>query len=106
VGCGGDEVSAWFGGAARDRHSATLSVPQRLKPPFSSDCCGTAEAVPLSEAFELCSNDPAHATKLHEWGTHVWGTRPSLECGLSADELPASHPFAQNAKDGAPEHLS
>jgi hypothetical protein len=53
VGGGGDEGGAWFGGAARDRHSAIVSVPQRLKPLFSSDCCGTAEAVPLSEAFEL-----------------------------------------------------
>jgi hypothetical protein len=50
VGGCGDEVSARSGGAAWDRHSAIVNVPQRLKPPFSSDCCGTAEAVPLSEA--------------------------------------------------------
>jgi hypothetical protein len=35
VGGCGDEVGAWFGGAARDRHSAIVSVPQRLKPLFS-----------------------------------------------------------------------
>jgi hypothetical protein len=35
VGGCGDEVSARSGGAARDCHS---------------DCCGTAEAVPLSKA--------------------------------------------------------
>ena len=34
VGGCGDEVSAWFGGAARDRHSAIVSVHQRLKAAF------------------------------------------------------------------------
>jgi hypothetical protein len=34
VGCGGDEVGAGLGGAARDRHAAIVSVPQRLKPLF------------------------------------------------------------------------
>jgi hypothetical protein len=34
VGCGSDEKGAVLGGAARDRHEAILSVPQRLKPLF------------------------------------------------------------------------
>jgi hypothetical protein len=48
VGGGCNEVSSRTGGAARDRHLAIVSVPQRLKPRIPSDCCGTAEAVPLS----------------------------------------------------------
>jgi hypothetical protein len=56
VGGCGDEVSAGSGGAARDRHSAIVKRTPAAEAAFSSDCCGTAEAVPLSEAFELRSN--------------------------------------------------
>jgi hypothetical protein len=28
--------------------------------------------------FELRSNDPNHAMKLHEWGTQVWGVRSQM----------------------------
>jgi hypothetical protein len=59
VGGCGDEVSARSGGAARDRHAAIVNVPQRLKPLFSSDCCGTAEAVPLSKAVRASLEWPA-----------------------------------------------
>jgi len=49
VGGCGDEVGSRSGGAGGDRHSAIVSVPQRLKPLFSANCFGTAEAVPLSK---------------------------------------------------------
>jgi hypothetical protein len=53
VGGCGDEVSARSGGAARDRHSAIVKRTSAAEAAFSSDCCGTAEVVPLSKAFEL-----------------------------------------------------
>jgi hypothetical protein len=51
-GCG-DEIRAWLGGAARDRHAAIVKRILVAKVAFASNCCGTAEAVPLSKAFEL-----------------------------------------------------
>ena len=58
VGGCGDEISAGTGGAARDRHSAIVNVPQRLKPLFSSDSFGTAEAVPLSKTVRASLECP------------------------------------------------
>jgi hypothetical protein len=55
VGCGGDEVGARSGGAGGDRHSAIVSVPQRLKPLYSANCYGTAKAVPLSKTDRVCA---------------------------------------------------
>jgi hypothetical protein len=50
------------------------SVPQGLKPRFRLVICGTAEAVPLSEADRACTRWPTDAMRLHEWGTRSWGT--------------------------------
>ena len=61
VGGSGDEVGAGSGGAARDRHAAIVNVPQRLKPLFLSDGCGTAEAVPLSKTVRASLERPTLA---------------------------------------------
>jgi hypothetical protein len=44
-------------------------VPQGLKLLSHFAICGTAEAVPLSEADRACARWPTHAMRLREWGT-------------------------------------
>jgi hypothetical protein len=61
---------------------AIVSVPQRLKPLFSADCYGTAEAVPLSMTDRALRDCPTHAMKPHEWGTRlVLNDSPNMQTG-------------------------
>ena len=95
VGGCGDEVRARFGGAARDRHSAIVSVPQRLKPLFSSDCCGTAEAVPLSKAVRAKLGCPFMQSTLEigQFGFLALGENEMFAEDISTLEISSSEKF-------------
>jgi hypothetical protein len=62
-----------------------ISVPQRLKPLFSSDCCGTAEAVPLSKTVRaLLEYPPLRDETAQRWGTQICGW---ARCGHPPNQI-------------------